>query len=89
MTVGIQIMTGRIPYEGSTHLATISLQILQKSFPDLPQESPFGDFPSIAELMASCWAFEPEIRPASRLCRATVAIQVALHLSTPQDDCVA
>ncbi|KAG8793927.1 hypothetical protein FRC12_001151 [Ceratobasidium sp. 428] len=66
--LGMETMTGDVPYSGKTEMAVIPAVLLQKELPErphqyIPSNSEHGE--TLWSLLKRCWAYEPRDRPSA------------------------
>lgn len=72
-----KIMTGELPYGGTSALYAIILKIFEGPSPHANGEFRLADCLQVWELMTKCWANEPKIRLTSKMCETVVASLVS------------
>ncbi|KAG8918891.1 hypothetical protein FRC01_001593, partial [Tulasnella sp. 417] len=66
------IMTGKIPYEGTSADYAIIRRIFESPLPQVDGESRLSDCLPLWDLMTRCWNVDPQQRPTSEMCKTTV-----------------
>ncbi|KAG8989277.1 hypothetical protein FRB90_002330 [Tulasnella sp. 427] len=69
-----EIMTGKLPYEGTSAEYAIIVKIFEGPRPHVDGESRLSDCLQVWELMTRCWESEPGERPTSGMCRTAITI---------------
>ncbi|KIO19427.1 hypothetical protein M407DRAFT_30930 [Tulasnella calospora MUT 4182] len=67
-----EIMTGDLPYQGTSANYAIMAKIFGSTLPQVDGESRLSDCLQVWDLMIRCWNVEPEQRPTARICKTTV-----------------
>ncbi|KIO20942.1 hypothetical protein M407DRAFT_29441 [Tulasnella calospora MUT 4182] len=67
-----EIMTGNLPYEGTSADYAIIRKIFESPIPEADGQSRLSDCLQLWELMMRCWKVEPGQRPTARMCKTTV-----------------
>ncbi|KIO21539.1 hypothetical protein M407DRAFT_218120 [Tulasnella calospora MUT 4182] len=73
-----EIMTGELPYQGTSADYAIMLKIFEGPRPHIDGEFRLGDCLQVWELMTRCWEATPEERPTSDMCRTAITFLVCL-----------
>ncbi|KAG8937624.1 hypothetical protein FRC00_003155 [Tulasnella sp. 408] len=66
-----EIMTGDLPYEGTSTDYAIIRQIFESPIPTVNGASRLSDCLQVWELMKRCWKVDPAQRPTAKMCKTT------------------
>ncbi|KAG8995436.1 hypothetical protein FRB90_000184 [Tulasnella sp. 427] len=67
-----EIMTGELPYAGTSAEYSVIRQIFESPRPQINGEARLSDCLQVWELMTRCWGSDPAERPTASMCETTV-----------------
>ncbi|KIO27679.1 hypothetical protein M407DRAFT_72843, partial [Tulasnella calospora MUT 4182] len=73
-----EIMTGDLPYEGTSNDYAIILKIFESPLPQVDGASRLSDCLQLWDLTTTCWNAQPAQRPTARMCKTTVTYLVSI-----------
>ncbi|KIO27646.1 hypothetical protein M407DRAFT_72876, partial [Tulasnella calospora MUT 4182] len=72
------IMTGDVPYEGTSTDYAIIRKIFESPLPEVDGQSRLSDCLHVWDLLTRCWNVDPVQRPTSRMCQTTMTYRVSI-----------